>query len=71
MKLTGIALIVVGILMMAYTGFNFTTTEKVVDLGSVKINKEKEHTVQWPPVVGLVLVVGGVVVLASGARARS
>jgi uncharacterized membrane protein YidH (DUF202 family) len=64
-KLTlGITIIVIGILMLIYTGFNYVTTEKVVDLGPIKINAEKNHPVQWSPVVGVVLVIGGIVVLA-------
>jgi uncharacterized membrane protein YidH (DUF202 family) len=60
----GIALIVIGILMTIYTGFNYVTTEKVVDIGPIKINKESNHPVQWTPVIGvIVLVVGGFLVV--------
>ncbi|MEK7720208.1 MAG: hypothetical protein AAB347_11515 [Bacteroidota bacterium] len=58
-----ISIIVIGILMMVYTGFNYVTTEKVVDLGPIKINAEKNHPVQWSPIVGLVLIFGGVAIL--------
>lgn len=64
LKITGIALIVIGILMMAYTGFNYVTTEKVVDLGPIQINKEMNHPVQWSPIIGAVLLVGGIVIIA-------
>ncbi|WP_159518977.1 hypothetical protein [Sunxiuqinia indica] len=64
MKNLGIVLIVLGILMMVYTGFNYVTKENVVDLGPIQINAEKSHPVQWSPVVGLVLIVGGIVVVA-------
>ena len=64
LKITGIALIVIGIIMMAYTGFNFITSEKVVDLGPIKINKEVNHPVQWSPIIGAVLLVGGIVIIA-------
>jgi hypothetical protein len=47
---------------MIYTGFKYVTTDKVVDLGSVKIEKEKDDLVQWPSIVGIVLVIGGVVI---------
>ncbi len=57
-------IIVIGIIMILYTGFNYITTEKVVDLGVIKISAEKNHPVQWSPVVGVVLVIGGIVVLA-------
>lgn len=63
MKTLGIVLIAVGILMLAYTGFKYSTKEKVVDLGSIEISAEKSHTVQWPPIAGVVLIIGGIVVL--------
>jgi len=63
-KPLGIVLIVIGIVMLAYTGFNYVTTEKVADIGPIEINAQKNHTVQWPPFVGLVLIVGGVVIIA-------
>jgi len=62
-KTSGIALVIIGIVMIAYTGFNYVTTEKVVDLGPIEINKEKNHFVQWPPILGVVLIIGGVVLL--------
>jgi hypothetical protein len=67
-KSIGIALIVIGVLMVIYTGFNYVTTEKVVDLGPLKINSEKNHPVQWSPIVGVVLLVGGIVVTVTGKK---
>lgn len=60
----GIVLIVIGIIMLIYTGFNYVTKEKVVDIGPIEINKEKQHRVNWPPIAGLVLIVGGIVIIA-------
>jgi uncharacterized membrane protein YidH (DUF202 family) len=65
-KPVGIVLIIIGIIMIIYTGFNYVTTEKVVDLGPIKINAEKNHPVQWSPIVGVVLLVGGIVVMVTG-----
>ncbi len=62
-KTLGIVLVAIGIIMMVYTGFNYVTKEKVVDLGPIEINAEKSHNVQWPPIVGLVLIAGGIVVI--------
>jgi uncharacterized membrane protein YdcZ (DUF606 family) len=70
-KTLGIAVIVIGIVMMIYTGFNYVTTEKVVDLGPIKINQEKDHPVQWSPIVGAILLVGGVVIIVSSKKAGS
>ncbi len=67
-KPLGIVLIIIGILMLVYTGFNFKTKEKVVDLGPIEINREKDHPVQWSPIVGVVLLIGGIVVLVRGKK---
>jgi UDP-N-acetylmuramyl pentapeptide phosphotransferase/UDP-N-acetylglucosamine-1-phosphate transferase len=60
----GIIVIIIGILMFIFTGFNFTTKEKVVDLGPIQIDKEKSHPVRWSPIIGGILVVGGIVLVA-------
>ena len=56
-------LIIIGALMMIYTGFNYITTERVVDIGAIHINKEESHPVQWSPIVGALLLVGGIVIV--------
>lgn len=68
MKTAGIALIIIGILMIAYTGFNYVTTEKVVDLGPIQINQKKSHPIQWSPIVGGVFLVGGIIIIAIDKR---
>ena len=69
-KTLGIVVTAIGILMMIYTGFTYVTTKKVVDLGTIKINKEESHPVQWSPIVGLVFTVGGIVLVAVGKKNR-
>lgn len=61
---------IIGLLMIIYTGFNYVTTEKVVDLGPIEINAEKNHPVQWSPIVGIVLLVGGIVIALSDKKAK-
>jgi uncharacterized membrane protein YdcZ (DUF606 family) len=63
-KTLGIIMAVIGILMMIYTGFSYVTTEKVVDLGPMHMSVEKDHPVQWSPIVGVILLVGGIVLVA-------
>ena len=64
----GILLIILGSIMIIYNGFNYVTTEKVVDLGSIVINKEKNHPVQWSPIAGVILLVGGIVVVVNNKK---
>jgi len=65
MKTIGIIVVALGILMIVYTGFNYVTTKKVVDIGTIQINKETTHPVQWSPYVGIVLLVGGIILIAT------
>lgn len=68
MKVAGIVLAVIGIIMMVFTGFNFKTKEKVVDLGPVEINKEKDHSVGWPMYVGGIVLVAGIGLAIAGRK---
>jgi hypothetical protein len=63
MKQLGIVLIGIGVVALIYTGFTFTTKEKVLDLGPIEIKKEKKHNISWPPIAGAVLIVGGVILM--------
>jgi uncharacterized membrane protein YdcZ (DUF606 family) len=63
-KTLGIALMIIGVIMIAYTGFNYVTTEKIVDLGPIQIEKKENHPIQWSPIVGVVLLIGGIVVIS-------
>jgi uncharacterized membrane protein len=62
-KPLGLIIIVLGIVMMAYTGFNYVTTEKIVDIGPIEINQQKNHRLQWPPVLGGLLLAGGIAII--------
>ena len=66
--LAGIALIVLGILSFAYQGISLTTQKKVVDIGPIHATKDEKHTFPLPPVLGGLLLIGGVVLLVSGQR---
>ena len=70
-KIVGIFLATIGLIMMIYTGFNFVTKEKVVDLGPIEINKETNHPVQWSQIVGFVLLGGGIVVIVTSKKANA
>lgn len=70
-KTPGIVLIIIGIIMLAYSGFSYVTTEKVVDLGPIQINKEKNHSFNWPPIVGAVVFIGGILFLVIPNRGQS
>ncbi len=62
-KIVGIALIVFGVLMLAFTGFQMYTTQKIVDIGPIEINRQVKHSFDWPPVAGIVLIVAGAIIV--------
>ncbi|MFN2541313.1 MAG: DUF3185 domain-containing protein [Chthoniobacterales bacterium] len=65
----GIILLVVGIVMLAYGGYSYyTTQENVAKLGPLEINKQEKHPVPIGPIVGGVCIVGGILLLVSGRR---
>ena len=65
LKNLGIVMVIVGIVMIAYTGFNYVTTEKVVDFGPIQVNKQVNHPINWSPIIGIVLAAGGIVLILS------
>jgi uncharacterized membrane protein len=71
MGIVGIILIVLGVIALAYQGITYTTKEKVVDLGPLKVEATKEKTIPLPPIVGGVALVGGIVLLIASSRGRA
>jgi hypothetical protein len=68
LSITGLLLIVLGIVAFAYQGITYTTQEKVVDLGPLQMTAEKTRTIPLPPVLGAIALVGGIVLLVIGKR---
>ena len=63
-----IILIAIGILALAYQGITYTTREKVVDFGPIQMTTEKTKTFPLPPLVGIAILVGGIVLLVRGRK---
>ena len=64
-KKIGIIIMVIGLVMTLYTGFNYITREKVLDIGGIEISADKNHSVSWDSFIGVgIMVIGGVVFLS-------
>ena len=69
MKAAGAFILVIGLLMTAYSGYTYVTREKVLELGLLEITAEKEHSVEWQPYVGIATALaGGAILLYSRKR---
>jgi hypothetical protein len=65
MKALGIILIVAGIGMFIFRGFNVQTQKKVVDLGPLEINKTQNNWVGWPVYAGGIAILAGIILVVS------
>jgi hypothetical protein len=69
MKPLGFALVVLGILALAYGGFSFTRQKTVLEVGSFKATATEHRNIPLPPIVGGIAVLGGIaLVLATRQR---
>lgn len=69
--IVGVVLIVLGVAALAYQRVSYTTRETVLDIGPVHATAERHKTLPLPPVLGGVVVAGGLVLLVAGLRKRA
>ena len=62
-NIIGIALLVLGVLALAYQGFSYTVPKKAVDLGPIQVTRQERHTVPLPPILGALALICGIAVL--------
>lgn len=58
--IAGIALVLVGAALLGYDHYSYTSREQVLQIGPLTATAEKTHTVSFPPVLGWLLLGGGV-----------
>jgi hypothetical protein len=63
MKQVGIILIILGVLALAYQGIQYTSREKILDIGSIKVSADTKKTLPLPPIVGGVALVAGIALI--------
>jgi len=68
MKTLGLVMIIVGIAMIVIRGFSVQTEKKVVDLGSVEINKKENKWIGWPTYAGAVVGIIGLILVVTEKR---
>jgi len=67
-KIIGILLLIVGIIMIVYTGFNYVSSETVVDLGPLQVEAKKNNFVKLSPILGGILLVVGLLLMFRGRK---
>ncbi|MGF7232083.1 hypothetical protein [Arachidicoccus sp.] len=69
-KAIGIILLIIGIAMLIWTGFTYTKKEKVIDAGPLQVSANKQKSVNWPPYAGGILILGGIVLMATAKKPK-
>lgn len=63
MRALGVVLLVAGVLALAYGGLSWTREDTIVDAGPIEITRDKTESVALPPLAGVALCAGGLVLL--------
>lgn len=69
-KMLGIALIVAGILGLAYGGFSYTKDTTAVKIGPIELSVKEKQTVNIPLWAGIASIVVGGILLGLGGKGR-
>lgn len=64
----GLVLIVLGLIILVWGAFGFKTRETVVDVGPIHASKETPHDVPYGPVIGGVLLIGGIALVITARK---
>jgi uncharacterized membrane protein YidH (DUF202 family) len=66
--IVGIILIAIGIIALAYGGFSYTKRDKIIDAGPLQVSADREKTIPFPPILGGICLVGGIILVLAGNR---
>lgn len=66
--IVGILLIIFGIIGLAYQGITYTRHRDVADVGPFHAVRTEHRTVPIPPVLGGIALIGGIALVAIGAK---
>lgn len=67
-KTIALVMIILGVIMLIWTGFTYTKKEKIIDAGPIQVSADKEKSVNWPPYVGGIILVAGVAILLTSKK---
>jgi hypothetical protein len=71
MRITGIILIILGVIGLAYGGITYTRRRDTVSIGPITATVNQRETVPIPPVAGAIALVAGIGLLIAGGRRRA
>lgn len=67
-KSFGLILVIIGAVLLIWTGFTYTKKEKIIDAGPIQVSADKEKTVNWPPYAGGIVLLAGAIIMFSSKK---
>jgi len=67
----GILVIVLGVVILVFQGITYNKKKNVAQLGGFHVTTTHEQRIDLPPIVGGLIIVGGIVLLVAGSRQRA
>jgi uncharacterized membrane protein YdcZ (DUF606 family) len=63
MKITGIIIVFAGLGLTLFTAFSDFLKEKIFVIGSVEITRIQPHYFNWPPFIGIAIMMVGLFII--------
>ena len=70
LTIIGILLTAIGVISLIYQGVPLTTREKVLQFGPIEAYKEERKTIPIPPILGVLVIAGGIFLIVAGVRKK-
>ncbi len=67
----GILLIALGVVLLVAQSISYNKKKNVLDIGGVHVTTTQRQSIEIPPVVGGLIVLGGIVLVVAGSRQRT
>jgi uncharacterized membrane protein len=67
----GLVLIVIGVLVLIFQGITYNKTKNVLDMGGIHVTTTRQQRIDVPPIVGGIIIVGGIVLVVAGSRQKA
>jgi hypothetical protein len=69
--LVATALIIVGIIALAYGGITYSRDRALIRVGPIEARVEEKRTIPLPPIVGAVAIASGILLLVTSRERRT
>jgi uncharacterized membrane protein len=67
----GLILIVLGVVVLVFGGISYNKKKNVLDLGGVHVTTTQHQRIDFPPILGGLIVLGGLVLVVAGSRRKA